>query len=231
MVGEIIAFAGSTTPENYLLCDGSAVSRTDYSSLFEAIGTTYGAGDGSTTFNVPDLTGKICLGISGGHALGTSGGAEGITLDSNNIPEHLHGVPQHGHLSSITAKTPSLSHNVSSQCNFNYTQLNGTRGERTGSNLQIYNSKTSAGMSRSTDFAVAKHEATSCTVTGGVSDCAAFDTLSAGSGAAHNNMMPYLALTYLIRYAPDVPPGPKMAYYNGALPVGPLGGYISGITR
>lgn len=58
LVGSVTwyAGAGAGTPENYLLCDGSAVSRTDYSDLFAVIGTTYGAGDGSTTFNLPLLT-------------------------------------------------------------------------------------------------------------------------------------------------------------------------------
>lgn len=56
LVGSVTWYAGAGTPENYLLCDGSAVSRTDYADLFAVIGTTYGAGDGSTTFNLPLLT-------------------------------------------------------------------------------------------------------------------------------------------------------------------------------
>lgn len=56
LIGSVTWYAGAGTPENYLLCDGSAVSRTDYSDLFAVIGTTYGAGDGSTTFNLPLLT-------------------------------------------------------------------------------------------------------------------------------------------------------------------------------
>lgn len=72
--GIVMPFAGSTAPQGYLLCDGSAVSRTDYSDLFTAIGTTYGAGDGETTFNVPDLSGRVVLGVSQSHALGTTGG-------------------------------------------------------------------------------------------------------------------------------------------------------------
>ena len=53
--GVVQAFAGSTTPQGWLLCDGSAVSRTDYAALFNAIGTTYGSGDGSSTFNLPKV--------------------------------------------------------------------------------------------------------------------------------------------------------------------------------
>lgn len=56
LVGSVTWYAGAGTPENYLLCDGSAVSRTNYADLFAVIGTTYGAGDGSITFNLPLLT-------------------------------------------------------------------------------------------------------------------------------------------------------------------------------
>ena len=61
-VGVVQAFAGSTTPQGWLLCDGSAVSRTDYATLFAVIGTTYGAGNGSTTFNLPNLVDKFVEG-------------------------------------------------------------------------------------------------------------------------------------------------------------------------
>ena len=68
-VGVVQAFAGSTTPQGWLLCDGSAISRTDYADLYAVIGTTYGSGDGSTTFNVPNLTDKF---IEGSSTSGTS---------------------------------------------------------------------------------------------------------------------------------------------------------------
>nr|DAG22276.1 MAG TPA: tail collar fiber protein [Caudoviricetes sp.] len=60
--GSIIAFAGNTLPDGYLLCDGSQVSRTTYNKLFDVIGTTYGEGDGSATFNLPNLTDKFIQG-------------------------------------------------------------------------------------------------------------------------------------------------------------------------
>ena len=62
--GSVLAFAGSTSPAGWLLCDGSAVSRTTYAALFAVIGTTYGAGNGSTTFNLPNLTDKFVQGSS-----------------------------------------------------------------------------------------------------------------------------------------------------------------------
>ena len=63
-VGSVIMFAGSTAPTGYLLCDGSEVSRREHSNLFDAIGSTYGPGDGSTTFNVPDLRQRFPLGLA-----------------------------------------------------------------------------------------------------------------------------------------------------------------------
>lgn len=77
-VGGVMDFGGSTAPSGWLLCNGTAVSRATYAALFLIIGTTYGAGDGSTTFNVPDNRQKFALGkaASGtGVTLGSSGGA------------------------------------------------------------------------------------------------------------------------------------------------------------
>jgi hypothetical protein len=68
-------------------------------------------------------------------------------------------------------------------------------------------------------------------MSGGVTDCPAFDTEATGSGDAHNNMMPYIALVYLIQAEPETPPGPvipSMVLYNGALPVTAGGAYIAG---
>lgn len=71
-------YAGAAAPSGWLLCDGSAVSRTTYSTLFAVVGTTYGVGDGSTTFNIPDLQGRFPMG-KGTHAnvnaLGKNDGA------------------------------------------------------------------------------------------------------------------------------------------------------------
>lgn len=63
-VGTVQAFAGSIVPEGWLLCDGSAISRTTYAALFNTIGNTYGGGDGETTFNLPDLIDKFIEGSS-----------------------------------------------------------------------------------------------------------------------------------------------------------------------
>lgn len=108
--GVLAPFAGASAPTGWLLCDGSAVSRTTYAGLFSAIGSAFGAGDGSTTFNVPDLRGRSVFGLDnmGGtdagrlsvtNTLGGTGGAEkktastdGHTLTLTEIPAHTHGM-------------------------------------------------------------------------------------------------------------------------------------------
>ena len=69
--GVIIPFAGTYVPTGYLLCNGAAVSRTNYANLFAAIGTLYGAGNGSTTFNLPDARDRVLQGASRGHSAGS----------------------------------------------------------------------------------------------------------------------------------------------------------------
>lgn len=63
--GVVFPFAGVAAPYGYLICDGRAVSRTDYAGLFVSIGTAHGIGDGSTTFNLPDYRGRFLRGLDG----------------------------------------------------------------------------------------------------------------------------------------------------------------------
>lgn len=77
-IGSVLPYGGTSAPANWLLCDGTAISRTTYASLFAVLGTAYGAGNGTTTFNLPNLRGRFPLGkaASGtGSTLGGTGGA------------------------------------------------------------------------------------------------------------------------------------------------------------
>ena len=93
-IGAITEFGGSVAPTNWLFCNGQAVSRTEYAELFAAIGTNYGEGDGSTTFNVPDFIGRVPVGLDAEDndfdELGDFGGEKTHTLTVNEIPEHNH---------------------------------------------------------------------------------------------------------------------------------------------
>lgn len=106
VTGDLIPSAAATRA-GCLLCDGAAVDRVEYSDLFTAIGTAYGAGDGTTTFNVPDLRNRVAMG-SDGTNLGATGGEASHTLAVTEMPSHSHGgvtgggtsgtdSPDHGH--------------------------------------------------------------------------------------------------------------------------------------
>ena len=102
--GALFPYAGTTEPSGFLFCSGNAVSRTTYSALFAAIGTTYGVGNGSTTFNLPDLRGRVIAGkdnMSGtaasrltsnvaGSTLGATGGVQSHIMTTDEMPLHGH---------------------------------------------------------------------------------------------------------------------------------------------
>lgn len=104
-VGVIFPYGGSSAPSGWLMCDGSAVSRTTYATLFTAISTAFGAGDGSTTFNLPNTARKVLVGAGGtgtstlANTVGATGGAETHTLTTAELAVHNHGVtdPTHSH--------------------------------------------------------------------------------------------------------------------------------------
>ena len=88
-VGSITSYAGAVAPTGWLLCNGAPVARATYPDLFAVCGSTYGPGDGTSTFNVPNLTSRFPLG-AGSKARGASGGAETVTLTSDQMPKHTH---------------------------------------------------------------------------------------------------------------------------------------------
>ena len=97
--GAIMAFAGTTAPSGWLKCEGQAISRTTYATLYAAIGTAWGVGDGSTTFNVPDLRGMFVRG-TGTNATGSSSGAVGPSVGAyaaDTYLNHSHAVTDPGH--------------------------------------------------------------------------------------------------------------------------------------
>jgi len=183
--GAMMPYAGASEPSGWLFCYGQAVSRTTYAALFTALATTYGAGDGSTTFNLPDLRGRVIAGqddmggtsanrltgLSGGvdgDVLGATGGAESHTLLTAQMASHTHSV------TGTAASAGAHSH----------TLTNGT-GAVGGT----------AVTAQYTDNTGAKATSTDGAHTHSVSGTAA----AAGSDQAHNNVQPTIVLNYIIK--------------------------------
>lgn len=100
--GTILDYGGGSAPAGYLLCDGSAVSRATYASLFSVLSTTYGAGDGSTTFNIPDFRGRVAAGAGTDGAAGTTSVTRGAKTGDYRVQTHTH---------TFSGNTGYMSHN------------------------------------------------------------------------------------------------------------------------
>jgi microcystin-dependent protein len=164
--GVIIPYAGATSPDQWLLCDGSEISRTTYASLFSIIGTLYGIGDGSNTFNLPDIKGKAIVGKNSAETefdtLGKTGGEKTHTLISDEMPVHTHTQDSHTHGIYTLFGTDSSNRRI---------VLDTASGHVAGTDLSRGN----------VDNTTATNQ-------------------NAGGGSAHNNLQPYIALNYIIKY-------------------------------
>ena len=101
-VGEIRMFAGNFAPAGWMFCEGQLLPISEYETLFNLIGTTYG-GDGQSTFALPDLRGRIPLHFGNGFTLAATGGAETITLTVSQIPAHSHALLASNNVAAGTA--------------------------------------------------------------------------------------------------------------------------------
>ena len=103
-IGEIRLFAGNFAPVGWMFCAGQLLPISEYETLFNLIGTTYG-GDGQSTFALPDLRGRIPIHFGNGFVLAATGGAESVTLTPQQIPSHSH--PLLANSQAATETTPS----------------------------------------------------------------------------------------------------------------------------
>jgi microcystin-dependent protein len=139
--GMVAFFAGATPPDGWLVCDGAAVDRTCYAALFATIGTVFGSGDGSTTFNLPDLGGRLPIGTGQQpemtiFGLGDTGGEETHTLSVDEIPAHKHTDNGHVHstgnsltIVALTGEEPVLAPNpLPANTGTGYADLQNTGG-------------------------------------------------------------------------------------------------------
>ena len=142
ITGSITMYAGATAPDGWLICDGSAISRTTYSDLFAVIGTTYGSGDGSTTFNIPDLQGRVPVGYKSSDTsfdtLGETGGEKTHTLTIDEMPSHKHGMPIDSYINTdAQTNLPQGGHVRNGSAGVNY-DTNSTGGGQPHNILQPY---------------------------------------------------------------------------------------------
>ena len=168
--GSLLAYAGSAAPPGWLLAQGQAISRTQYAALFAAIGTTYGAGDGSTTFNLPNPQGRSVIGVGSAgqtntYTLGQLYGEELHALATAELAAHTHAatsvVSDPGHAHSVTAAAGEVGYNDT--------------GYAQAANASVNTGTATTGVTVSTTNA------------------------STGSGTGHNTVHPVIAMNWIIK--------------------------------
>lgn len=218
-IGSVVPYAGAAAPNTaWMLADGTAVSRTAYSELFNLIGTLYGSGDGSTTFNLPNLKGRVPVGLDSAQAAfdtrGETGGSATHTLSTAEIPSHSHadtatwsqtGFPTildtgHAHHAN-TGYTGSHNHSntvesTSATGEAHSHGTTGTAGNPDGSNTTglDYDNETVHYHDFNTDSGTANIQ-----VNGSVSGSVSITPSNTGGSGAHNNLQPYQVVNYLIK--------------------------------
>ena len=202
--GVIQMYAGSVVPTGWLLCDGSAVSRTTYAALYAAFGgasSPYGQGDGATTFNLPDARGRMLVGAGAGvsltnRVLGATGGTETHTLTTAEMPNHGH-VPQA--LSVTTTSNGGHTHTATTSSDgahtHNYSTPNASAfGFESGNEFNFATDATSSDGNHTHTLTTSTDGAHTHTV-----DSWSMTIGNTGGGGAHNNMPPFLAMNVIVK--------------------------------
>lgn len=197
--GSVISFAGNYAPQGFLLCNGAEVSRSTYATLYAVIGTTYGVGDGATTFNLPNLDGKVVVGHDLSqtefNTFGSAGGSKTHTLTSAELASHTHtydtpaGDGTHDHTGTID--------NAGSHRHLQQDFELNTDGYGIGSRRAARTRRRIGESIEYTDYA-GEHNHPLTISTGGAHthDVTIGNT---GNSVPHNNLQPYMVLKYIIK--------------------------------
>lgn len=207
--GAIQMFGGASAPTGWLLCDGAVVSRTTYAALFAAIGTVYGAGDGSTTFALPNLKGRVPVGLDAAQvefdALGETGGAKLHTLTVNEMPSHTHVQDAHNHTQNAHTHTQNPHSHTVTDPGHVHGQV--VTANATGTAERNDYDSDSAGqtyaqgvntLSATTGVTVNSATATNQNTTA-TNQATTATNQNTGGGAGHNNLQPYVVVNYIIK--------------------------------
>lgn len=189
--GTIQPFAASSEPSGYLPCDGAAVSRTQFANLYGVIGETWGAGDGVSTFNVPDLRGRFLIGAGGAYTVAQTGGAASLTLTTPQLPAHNHGVTDPGHTHTFTG-TPHT-HTITDPGHVHTSLVassTNTAGAAAGTGVAGDTGSATTGITINNATA----GGTNASATTGVT------TTNTGTGAAIDIRPPFAGVTYIIKF-------------------------------
>ena len=198
-VGAIKPWTKTTAPDGYLLCNGAAVSRSTYADLFAVISTTYGSGDGSTTFNVPQLQGKMPQGYDGNtYNLAGTGGANTVTVAVTNNQAATNATNQSvtitGNISNTsltTAQLASHNHDISPKL-FSGQQGNSGRPTTPGGNPGGGQTITSTGSGTGHNHG----HTLSGTLTGNITTSLTGTVTAAGT----NSFSPFVVVNYIIKH-------------------------------
>jgi len=177
LTGEVKMWATGTAPSGYLFCNGQSVSTTTYAALFAVIAYTYGGSGGS--FNVPDFSGRMPIGVNGTYTLASTGGSASTTLAETNLPSHTH---------SFSATTGGMSANSTHQHYVGSNDSTAGYGGDAGNREFVQNYNEGNGPATYTNYADISHTHSVSGTTGGT-----------GSGTAFTNLPPYLGIYYIIK--------------------------------
>lgn len=222
-VGAVLPYAGAAAPAGWLLCDGGAVSRTTYAALFGVVGTTFGAGDGASTFNLPDLRGRSALGAGAGpgltsRTLAAKGGAETHVLATAEMPAHGHTQNSHDHNQDSHAHGLSHAHSLNGASHSHAVDGDygariavtvvdgghvispdtGQAGQQVSFSDIDHENVLAPGEAGGSALSVATQSGNSQGTTAN-NQAATATNQNTGGGGAHNNVHPFLALNHIIR--------------------------------
>ena len=207
-VGSGALWFAATPPANWLICDGSSLDTTTYAALFAVIGTKYGSADASH-FNLPNLLEAFPLGAGATHALAATGGEATHLLTTTEIPAHTHPITDHTHTHTVNQTPhghgdPGHTHGVNDPGHAHGGVLRPT-GANTHGAAGVQDSAVSntdvAGTGVSIQAAATGIQPNTANVSLAVAATGITATnANTGGGAAHNNLPPFLAISFIIRY-------------------------------